>query len=70
MKHYKVQIQGVNTINAASREQAEAYITGMIKEAGLHDCVVFASDITAEEQAQINRSAFENFDIDWTGEEL
>jgi hypothetical protein len=42
----------------------------MIKEAGLHDCVVFASDITADEQTRINLNAYEYFDIDWTGEEL
>jgi len=66
MKHYALQISGANVINAQDKAKAEEYLTAMIKEAGLYDCVVFMQEISEAETIRRGASAHEEFDITWT----
>jgi hypothetical protein len=66
MNHYAVQISGANIINAQDKAKAEQYLTAMIKEAGLFDCVVFMQEISEAETSRRIINAHEEFDITWT----
>jgi hypothetical protein len=66
MKHYALQISGANVINAQDKAKAEEYLTAMIKEAGLYDCVVFMQEISEAETIRRGANAHEEFEITWT----